>query len=166
MMSIKLSKRQASLVSTILMIGLFLLLILAFGAYQSIALAAPNSADPLAPGSDQALQGAYYSPPAVAPVEPEPEKRCKIIVGPPDNTITLGEPFEVCWLGNKNSTLRVGPATLSPDGSEYYTKPDGKGLVCHMYTVNPGELPTGNFYSRCLGEQGTIFATYWNVVLP
>lgn len=166
MINVRLDKRTMKLVSIALMIGLFLLLILAFGAYQSVALAAPDSADPLAPNSDLALQGSYYAPPAPAPVEPEPEKRCKIIVAPPDNTITLGEPFEVCWLGNKSSTLRVGPATLSPDGSEYYTKPDGKGLVCHMYTVNSGELATGNYYSRCLGEQGTIFATYWDVVLP
>lgn len=35
MLSIKLDKRQMRLVQTALLIGLFLLLILAFGAYQS-----------------------------------------------------------------------------------------------------------------------------------
>ena len=161
MVNVRLDKRTMKLVSTALMIALFLLLILAFGAYQSVALAAPDSADPLAPNSDLALQGYYYPPPApAAPViVTAPEKRCKLIVKP--SVVTLGEPFEVCWLGNKHADLKVGPAIIAPDGPEYYTKENGKGLVCHMYTINPGEVLPGTVDFRCIGEDGTISGDYF-----
>ncbi|NOH11654.1 MAG: hypothetical protein HND51_08410 [Chloroflexi bacterium] len=78
----------------------------------------------------------------------------------------MGEPFEVCWLGNKDANLKVGPAIVAPDGLEYYAKIDGKGVVCHQYTINAGEVLPGTHDFRCIGADGTILATTLKVVVP
>ena len=108
-------------------------------------------------------------PPAVTGPDRD-EAKCKMLVYP--RTITLGDPFEVCWVGHKFSDVALGPdRSLTPSESSPYLRnlDDGKTLWCHSFLVPSSSntsLNPGTYDFRCTGPGGTILATTVNVVQP
>ncbi|KAA3648857.1 MAG: hypothetical protein DWQ07_01270 [Chloroflexi bacterium] len=178
-MSIVLSKKAIRRNWPVIILMLFVVLLIGLTAYQQVAFAGPATGDPLTEPSSFGFGECYdCGPPPVVPPPPPPpagnninaDKKCKMLVFP--STITLGEPFEVCWIGDKFSDVKLGPiSSLTPnESSPYITQLDnGKGLFCHSFTVpsiNNTDLDPGTYDFRCIGAGGTVFQDNVMVVSP